>query len=79
MSKQEIIGNIYFDKAGFGSRKTTLQDAKDKDPTITMKDVEEFFKKMLKSRRTPEDGTASLPLTIITLIKWIYFLFQKKI
>ena len=44
MSKQEIIGNIYFDKAGFGSKNTTLKDAREKDKSITMKDVEGFFK-----------------------------------
>ena len=26
--KQQIIHDIYFDKAGYGSRKTTLEDAK---------------------------------------------------
>ena len=28
VSKQEIIANIYYDKSGFGSKKTTLEDAK---------------------------------------------------
>ena len=45
MSKQEIIGNIYFYKAGFGSKNTTLKDAREKDKSITMKDVEDFFLK----------------------------------
>ena len=45
MSKQETIGNIYYDKAGFGSKNTTLKDAREKDKSITMKDIEEFFKK----------------------------------
>jgi len=40
LSKQEIIGNIYFDKAGFGSKNTTLKDAREKYKSITMKDVE---------------------------------------
>ena len=40
MSKQEIIGNIYFDKAGFGFKNTTLKDAREKNKSITMKDVE---------------------------------------
>lgn len=53
MSKQETIGNIYFDKAGFGSRKTTLQDAKERDPTITMKDVEKFFKDNVEIKKNP--------------------------
>ena len=42
MSKQEIIGNIYFYKAGFGSKNTTLKDAREKSKSITMKDVEYF-------------------------------------
>jgi len=48
MSKQEIIGTIYFeiDKAGFGFQKPTLKDAREKDKSIAMKDVEYFFKQM---------------------------------
>ena len=42
-AKQEIISKIYFDKSGFGSRATTLKDAREKDKTIKMEDVEEFF------------------------------------
>ena len=42
-SKQDIIGKIYFDRSGYGSKQTTLRDAQEKDKTITMKDVEEFF------------------------------------
>ena len=51
MSKQEIIANIYYDKSGFGSKKTTLDDAKKKDKTITMQDVEEFFKNNIEEKR----------------------------
>ena len=43
--KQKIINDIYFDRAGFGSKATTLKDAREKDKTITMKDVEDFFRK----------------------------------
>ena len=43
--KQKIISDIYFDKAGYGSRKTTLEDAKEKEPTIKKEDVEQFFRK----------------------------------
>ena len=38
--KQKIINDIYFDKAGFGSHATTLKDAKEKDNSLTMADVE---------------------------------------
>lgn len=51
MSKQEIIANIYYDKSGFGSKETTLEDAKRKDKTITMQDVEEFFKNNIEDKR----------------------------
>ena len=44
-TKQEIIANIYYDKSGFSSKATTLKDAREKDKNITMKDVEEFFRK----------------------------------
>ena len=53
MSEQETVGNIYCDKAGFGSKNTTLKDAREKDKSITMKDVEEFFKKNVEIKRNP--------------------------
>ena len=43
--KQKTINDIYFDRAGFGSKATTLKDAREKDKSITMKDVEDFFRK----------------------------------
>ena len=49
LSKQDII-NIYFDRSGFGSKATTLQDAKKKDASITKEDVEEFFRKKTLKR-----------------------------
>ena len=51
--KQKIISDIYFDRSGFGSRATTLQDAKRKDASITKDDVEEFFKKNVEEKRKP--------------------------
>ena len=44
-NKQKIINDIYYDRSGFGSKQTTLKDAKKKDPTIKKEDVEIFFKK----------------------------------
>ena len=46
--KQKIINDIYFDRAGFGSKAVTLKDAREKDPSIKKEDVDEFFKKMLR-------------------------------
>ena len=51
--KQKIINDVYFDRSGFGSKATTLKDARAKDKTITMADVEEFFKKNVEEKRKP--------------------------
>ena len=51
--KQKIISDIYNDKSGFGSKKVTLEDAKKKDPTIKMSDVETFFKKNIEIKQKP--------------------------
>ena len=41
--KQKIITDVYFDKAGFGSKSRTLAEAREKDKTRTMGAVNEFF------------------------------------
>ena len=51
--KQKIINDIYFDKAGFGSRQRTLDEARKKDKNITMDDINEFFKKNVEQKRKP--------------------------
>ena len=51
--KQKIINDVYFDRSGFGSKATTLKDARAKDKTITMADVEDFFKKNVEEKRKP--------------------------
>ena len=52
-SKQKIINDIYFDRAGFGNKAVTLKDARAKDKSITMDDVNEFFKKNVEEKRRP--------------------------
>ena len=52
-SKQKIINDIYYDRAGFGSKAVTLKDAREKDKSITKEDVEEFFKKNVEVKRKP--------------------------
>ena len=52
-SKQKIINDIYYDRSGFGSLRTTLQDAKAKDPSITMDDVRRFFARNVEEKRKP--------------------------
>ena len=51
-NKQTIISDIYFDRSGYGSKATTLKDAREKDKTITMKDVEDFLERMLRLRES---------------------------
>ena len=56
--KQKIINDIYFDRSGYGSKATTLKDARLKDASITMDDVNEFFRKNVEIKRKPR-GTNS--------------------
>ena len=51
--KQKIINDVYFDRAGFGSRSRTLEEAREKDKTITMSDINEFFRKNVDQKRKP--------------------------
>ena len=51
--KQKIINDIYFDRSGFGSRATTLKDARERDKSITKEDIEEFFRKNVEEKRKP--------------------------
>ena len=51
-NKQKIISDIYFDRSGYGSKATTLKDAREKDKSITMKDVEVFLERMLILRES---------------------------
>ena len=54
--KQEIISSIYSDRAGCGSVKTTLHDAKKKDPSIQMADEKQFFAQNMDENRKPGTG-----------------------
>ena len=42
-NKNDIISKIYFDKSGYGSMKTTLDDARKIDKSININDVKQFF------------------------------------
>ena len=48
MDKNEIIKKIYYDPAGFGSINKTFKDVKEKDNTIKLNDVKEWFDKNIK-------------------------------
>jgi hypothetical protein len=43
MSKVETIAKVYYDPSGYGSKKATLDDTRQKDKTITMVDINDFF------------------------------------
>ena len=49
--KQKIINDVYFDKAGFGGKSRTLAEAREKDETITMGDINEFFRKNVEQKK----------------------------
>ena len=48
--KDEIISKIYYDPSGFGSIKTTFDDARKKDKSITLDDVKEFFRTRVEKK-----------------------------
>ena len=48
VNKDDVIKNIYFDRSGFGSVSTTYKDANKKEPSITLNDVKEWFKKNIE-------------------------------
>ena len=54
-NKQKIISDIYFDRSGYGSKATTLKDAREKDKTITIEDVEQFFRKNVEVKAKPRE------------------------
>ena len=45
-SKQKIINDIYFDRAGFGSKSNTLKDAKEKIVALKCQMLRGSLKKM---------------------------------
>ena len=50
-NKDDIISKVYYDRSGFGSRSRTLEEAREKDKTITMSDINEFFRKNVEQKR----------------------------
>ena len=60
-SKQDIIANVYYDRSGFGSLKTTLEDAKKKEPTIKMEYVKQFFSKKVEEKRKARGQNSFIP------------------
>ena len=59
--KQDIISKIYFDRAGYGSKANTLKDAREKDKSIKMEDVEQFFRKNVEVKKKPRGYNSFIP------------------
>ena len=51
--KDEVISKIYYDRSGFSSISKTYQDAKEKDNTITLDNVKNWFYKNVENKRKP--------------------------
>ena len=47
----EIISKIYNEPSGFGSLKTTLEDARKIDKSITNEDVKKFFQEHVEQKK----------------------------
>jgi len=50
-SKQDIIEKVYFNEAGYGSKQSTLKESREKDKTITMSDIDIFFRKNVEQKK----------------------------
>ena len=51
MTIQDTISKIYFDRAGFGSIQQTFKEAKEKDKSIRISDIKQFFKENVEQKR----------------------------
>ena len=51
INKNDIISKIYYDKSGYGSITTTYKDAKQKEQSITLNDVKEWFQKNIEQKK----------------------------
>ena len=51
MSNSEIISKVYYDESGYGSKKAALDDARQKDKSIMMADINEVLQKSVKHRK----------------------------
>ena len=59
--KDDIISKIYFDRSGYGSIQTTYQDAKKKEPTITINDVRKWFQKNVEQKKQLRGQNSFIP------------------
>jgi len=50
-SKTDLLKKIYYDKSGYGSIKTTYDDARKKNKSISRDDVKDFFKEYVEQKK----------------------------
>ena len=60
-NKQKIINDVNFDKGGFGSRALTLEEARQKDKSITMNDISDFFPNVEEERKPRGENSFVAP------------------
>lgn len=53
-SKQDILEKVYFNDAGHGSKQSILKESREKDKTVTMSDIDIFFRKHVEQKKTVE-------------------------
>ncbi len=51
MDKNELLNKLYYDPSGFQSQQRLYKEAKQKDNTITMKDVKEWYANNIEKTR----------------------------
>ena len=51
LDKHNIIKNIYHDPSGFGSVQKTYQEAREKDSSITLQNVKDWFSKNVERKK----------------------------
>ena len=51
MDKNNIINNIYHDKSGYGSIQKTYEEAREKDNSITLKNVRDWFAQNVERKK----------------------------
>ena len=67
-----------YDRSGFGSKATTLQDARDKDKRNTQEDVEELSREHFEVKRKPR-GENSFVRPHVHFNYQVYLYFTSKI
>ena len=60
ITKDQIISNIYYDlESGYGSVKNTFEQARQKDKSITLDDVQKWMKQQPNKQRKAYRGSSS--------------------